>query len=119
MFYKLFRVTGEANKTIFDDGLVSTVEEPKRIRAIIISVSTYNANTIEGWIETNRILEIPDTCCATHDFTNTATYYPPTDKMVRIPIDEDIKPGMIFKIAINSGSSPTSLDGSYEYEHVA
>jgi len=119
MLYKLFRVTGEANKTVFDDGLISTVEEPKRIRAIIINVSTYNNNTIEGWIETNRILEIPDDCISTVDFTNTATYYRPTDKMFRIPIDEDIKPGMIFKIAINSGAAPTSIDGSYEYEHVS
>lgn len=118
MFYKLFRVTGEANKTIFDDGLISTLEEPKRIRAIIINVNTYNNNTIEGWIETTRILEIPDDCCSTHDFTNTATYYRPTDKIFRIPIEEDIKPGMIFKIAINSGSAPTNIDGAYEYEPV-
>jgi len=119
MFYKLFRVTGEANKTIFDDGLISTVEEPKRIRAIIINVSTYNNNTIEGWIETTRILEIPDDCCSTADFTNTATYYRPTNKMFRIPIEEDIKPGMIFKIAVNSGAASTSIDGAYEYEHVS
>ncbi|MQY78286.1 MAG: hypothetical protein GH151_03705, partial [Bacteroidetes bacterium] len=46
MFYKLFRITGEANKTVFDDGLISTVDEPIRIRAIIISVSTYNDNTL-------------------------------------------------------------------------
>jgi len=119
MFYKLFRVTGEANKTIFDDGLVSTIEEPKKIRAILITVSTYNNNTIEGWIETNRILEIPDECCSTKDFTTTATYYPPTTKIIRIPIDEEIKPGMAFKIAINSGASPTSINGSYEYEKVS
>jgi len=116
MFYKLFRVTGQANKTIFDDGLISTVEEPKTLIAIIINVSTYNNNTIEGWIETNRILEIPDDCCSTHDFTNTATYYRPTNKMFRIPINEPIKPGMIFKIAIKSGAAPTNIDGSYEYE---
>jgi len=119
MFYKLFRVTGEANKTIFDDGLISTVEEPKRIKAIIINVNSYNNNTIEGWIETNRILEIPDDCCSTIDSTNTATYYRPTNKMFRIPIDEDIKPGMIFKIAVKSGAAPTNIDGSYEYEHVS
>lgn len=118
MYYKLFRVTGEPNKTIFDGGLISTVEEPKRLRAIIINVNTYNNNTIEGWIETNRILEIPDDCCSTSDFTNTATYYRPTNKILRIPIDENIPPGMIFKIAIKSGALATSIDGSYEYETV-
>lgn len=117
MFYKLFRVTGDANKTIFDDGLVSTVEEPKRIRAIIINVSTYNNNSVEGWIETTRILAIPDDCICTIDFTNTATYYRPTNKMFRIPIEQDLKPGMTFKIGINCGAALTNIDGSYEYEH--
>ncbi|MQY78378.1 MAG: hypothetical protein GH151_04165 [Bacteroidetes bacterium] len=119
MLYKLFRITGEANKTVFDDGLVSTVDEPKRIRAIIISVSNYNTATIEGWIETTRILEIPDVCCATHDYLLAASYFRPTDKMFRIPIDQDIKPGMAFKIAINCGAGTINIDGSYEYETVS
>ena len=104
MFYKSFRVTGEANKTVFDDGLVSTVEEPKRIRAIIISVSTY------------RILEIPDEVCSTSDYLIAASYFRPTVKMYRIPIDENIKAGMTFKIAINCGAVVTNIRGSYEYE---
>ncbi len=119
MFYKLFRVTGEANKTIFDDGLISTVAEPKRLKAIIINVNTYNNNTIEGWIAIKRILEIPDDCLTTNDSTPTATYYRPTDKMFRIPIDEDIPAGSTFKIAINCGAALTSIDGAYEYEHVS
>ena len=119
MFYKLFRVTGSPNKTIFDDGLISTVEEPKRIRAIIINVNSYNNNTIEGWIETNRILEIPDDCCSTNDYLISASYFRPTNKMFRIPIDEEIKPGMIFKIAINCGAAVTNIDGSYEYEPIS
>ena len=119
MFYKLFRVTGIANSTIYDGGLISTVEEPKRIKAILINVSNYNNNTIEGWIETNRILEIPDDCCSTIDSTGTATYYRPTTKMFRIPIDEEIKPGMIFKIAIRCGAALTNIDGSYEYEPIS
>ncbi len=118
MFYKSFRINGLANKTVFDDGLVSTVEEPKKIRAIIISVSTYNDNDIEGWIETTRLLSIPDTCCATHDYLLGASYFRPTPKLLRIPIEEDLKPGMTFKIAINCGALTTDIDGSYEYEHV-
>ncbi len=118
MFYKVFRVTGLANKTIFDGGLISTVEEPKRLRAIIITVDTYNDNTIEGWIETNRILEIPDDCLSTKDYLIAASYFRPTDKMFRIPIEENIAPGMIFKIAIKCGAAVTSIDGSYEYETV-
>ncbi len=119
MFYKSFRVNGLANKTVFDDGLVSTVDEPKRIRAIIISVSTYNDNTLEGWIETTRILSIPDNCCASHDYIEGEFHYRPTPKLLRIPIEEDLKPGLTFKIAILCGALTTDLDGAYEYEIVS
>ncbi len=116
MFYKLFRVTGEANKTVFDDGLVSTVEEPKRIRAILINVERSLGNTVEGWIETTRILEIPDAVCSSN-FSDVANLsYPSTNKIIRIPIEEDLKPGLTFKIALNCGANLSKLDGSYEYE---
>jgi len=119
MLYKSFSVTGVANQTKFDDGLISTVEEPKRIRAVIISVSDWRANILEGWIETNRILAIPDLVLNTSHEYGGANAYPSTVKMLRIPIEENIKPGMIFKIAINCGSNATSIVGSYEYEHVS
>ncbi|MQY79610.1 MAG: hypothetical protein GH151_10535 [Bacteroidetes bacterium] len=118
MFYKSFRVTGQANKTIFDGGLISTVEEPKRIRAVLINVSAYHNNTIEGWIETTRILDIPDDICNTSDTSAAFTAVISTNKLVRIPIEEDIKPGMIFKIAINCGADISHIDGAYEYETV-
>ncbi|GAI66557.1 unnamed protein product [marine sediment metagenome] len=118
MLYKAFNVTGEANKTVFDDGLVSTVEEPKKIRAVIISVSGWRSNNVEGWIETTRILEINDQVLNTSDEFGAANAYSSTVKMLRIPIEEDLKPGLTFKIAINSGAIPTSIVGAYEYEHV-
>lgn len=119
MLYKSFRVTGESNKTIFDSGLVSTLEEPKIIRAILINVSAYHNNTLEGWIGTTRLLSIPDDICNTSDTSLAITGVISTMKLLRIPIDEEIKPGVIFKIAINCGADVTSIDGSYEYEKVS
>lgn len=119
MFYKLFRVTGESNKTIFDSGLISTVDEPKKINAVLINVSAYHAATIEGWIETNRILEIPDDICNTSDTSLAVTGVIASNKLIRIPINEIIPPGRIFKIAIRCSTDVTSIDGSYEYEKVS
>ncbi|MQY78104.1 MAG: hypothetical protein GH151_02750 [Bacteroidetes bacterium] len=119
MLYKSFRITGEANKTIFDSGLVSTVEEPKKIMAILINVSAYHNNTVEGWIETTRILEIPDDICNTSDTSGAITAVISTTKLIRIPIEEDLKPGMTFKIAINCGADISHIDGAYEYQPVA
>lgn len=116
MLYKSFSVTGVANKTEFDDGLISSLDEPKKIRAVIICVSKYRANIIEGWIETNRILDIYDFAFSTSEDSGDSTPCSSSNKIIRIPIDVDIKPGMIFKIAINSGATPTDIHGAYEYE---
>lgn len=116
MLYKAFSVTGVANVTTFDSGLISTVEEPKKIKAVLINVSKYKANVLEGWIETSRILEIYDYVLVTSDDSGGAGAYAASGRIVRIPIDEVIKAGMIFKIAINCGATSTNIHGAYEYE---
>jgi len=115
MFYKAFSVTGQNNKTVLDSGLISTVEVPKTIRAVLINVSAYQGNTVEGWIETNRILEIIDKVLNTEFVAAADTPYSSTTKIVRIPIEEPIPAGMIFKIGINSGATKTDISGAYEY----
>ncbi|MBA7520719.1 hypothetical protein ES705_12815 [subsurface metagenome] len=115
MYYKAFSVTGENNKTVLDSGLASTLEEPKTINAVLINVSAYQGNIIEGWIETNRILEIVDKVLNTELIAAAANPYASTTKIVRIPIDEPIKAGMIFKIGVNSGATKTDINGAYEY----
>jgi len=110
MLYKSFSVTGVANVTTFDSGLISSVDEPKIIKAILISVSKWRSNILEGWIETNRILEINDYVLNTSETEGCGV------ALIRIPIDIVIKPGMIFKIAINCGATGTNIRGAYEYE---
>lgn len=115
MFYKSFSVTGEANKTVMDSGLISTVEEPKNIKAVLIDVSAYQGNILEGWIETQRILEISDRVLNSSQIISLDHCAVSTTKIIRIPIDEPIPPGMIFKIGINCGAAPSNITGAYEY----
>ncbi len=116
MLYKSFSVTGVANKTTFDSGLISSVEEPKKIRAVLITVSKYKGNILEGWIETKRILDIYDYVLSSSDYSGNLSACSGSNKIIRIPIEEVIKPGMIFKIAINCGASISDIHGAYEYE---
>ena len=116
MFYKSFSVEGTANKTKFDSGLISSVDEPKRLRAILISVSQWRTNVLEGWIGTNRILEIVDLVLNTQHEYGSDNAYPSTVKLLRIPIEENIPVGMIFKIAIRCGTDASNIYGAYEYE---
>lgn len=116
MLYKSFIVVGEENKTKLDPGLISTVAEPKTILAVHVSVDAYQDNILEGWIETKRILEIPDRLLNTDFKIGSADAYQSTTKIIRIPIDEPIPPGMIFKIGLRCAGTLSTLTGCYEYK---
>ena len=119
MFYKSFRVTGLANTTVLDAGLVSLVGEKYHINAILIATNENLNNTIEGWIGTNRVLEIPDYVLDTIDDGAATINYRATSKLNRIPIDMDIPEGQIFKIGVAANATPIVIYGSYEYVKVS
>jgi hypothetical protein len=95
---------------------VSTVAEPKHIDAVLIDVSAYQGDIIEGWIGTNRILEIPDFVFSTRLAFGGANAYAATAKISRIPVDMILPVGQIFKIAVRSGGVAITIDGAYEYQ---
>lgn len=113
MYYKRFAVDGTPNETVLDSGLVSLVVEKKHLNAILISASEWQNNVIEGWIGTERVLEIADQVLDTVD--SHGQNLRSTQKMVRIPIEMDIPQGQIFKIGIRCGVAATNIRGSYEY----
>lgn len=114
MYYKAFHVNALANVTTLDAGLVSKVENPVHLKAVIINTSAFEGNIIEGWIGNKRILEIYDYNLDTQEeaaaFTGLSVV-----KMGRIPIEEDIPAGEIFKIGSNCGATGHHLYGAYEY----
>lgn len=114
MYYKGFHVNALANVTTLDAGLVSLVEAPVHINAVIINTSAYEGNVIEGWIGNKRVLEIYDFNLDTQEeavaFTGLSV-----NKIGRLPIDEDIPPGQTFKIGSNCGAVGHHLYGAYEY----
>jgi len=114
-YYKAFAVTGSANELETDSGLESTQAEPKTVQAVLVSVSDYKGNKIEGWIERERVLEIYDYVVNTHANTGGTNTVYSTTKMVRIPIEAEIPVGQSFKIGIRCGSNATNLYGAYEY----
>jgi len=115
MYYQAFDVVGVINTTTLDAGLYSTTEEPKRIEAVLVDVSTYQGNYIEGWIGNTRVLEIPDYVLNSRLAAGAADAYASTIKMVRVPVELDIPTGQIFKIGVRCGAVANNLDGSYEY----
>jgi len=115
MYYQRFDVVGGPNVTVLDAGLVSTVEEPKHIDAILIDVSAYQDNIVEGWIGNLRVAEVSDYVFCTRFDAGAANAFAATNKIVRLPIDLDIPAGQTFKVGVRSGAVANDITGSYEY----
>ncbi len=118
MYYKAFTVTGVINTTTLDAGLVSLVEQPVKVDAVLINCDSHEGNVIEGWIGTERVLEIYDYVLDTQEETAGATAPFSTKKMGRIPINMEISPGQIFKIGVRCGAAANDLYGAYEYTNI-
>lgn len=116
MYYKELQVDGEINTTEYDEGLTSPDANPVKCRAVLINVSTHEGNVIEGWIGTERILAVYDYVFDTQELGAAATPPISQHKLIRLPVDENIPAGNIFKIAIRSGGVASNIYGAYEYE---
>ena len=116
MYYQGYSRAGTINTTELDGGLVSTDEEPKHIRAVLINVTAYEGNVIEGWIGNLRVLEVYDNVFDTIEDLGAANFPYSTTKIGRLPVELDIKPGQIFKIGIRCGGTASTIVGAYEYD---
>jgi len=114
MYYKGFHVNALATVTTLDAGLVSTVEAPVHVNAVIVNLATTEGNVLECWIGTKRVCEIYDYCLDTQEEAVGFTGFS-TTKMGRIPIDLDVPSGQIFTIGVNCGAVGVHLYGAYEY----
>ncbi|MBA7591541.1 hypothetical protein ES708_33700 [subsurface metagenome] len=119
MFYKYFNVVGVADTTVLDGGLVSEVDKPVHLDAILLNVSVTNGNVIEGWIGNKRIVEIPDWIIDNRVALGVGNEFPSTTKISRLPVDVDIPPGQVFKVGIRSAGVLSTVTGSYEYTEPA
>jgi hypothetical protein len=115
-YYKHFAVTGVVNTTTFDAGIESTEAEKKTIKAILISVSAYQGNFLESWLEREKIVDLPDYVLNTHEAAGAANAYKSTVKMLRIPVELALDIGKKFMVAINCGATASDIFGAYEYE---
>lgn len=114
MLYKAFHVNAAANLTTLDGGLVSTVEKPVHVNAIILNTSATEGNVIECWIGTQKVVEIYDYCLDTQEEATAFTGLS-VNKIGRLQIDLDVPAGAIFKVGSRCGATGHHLYGAYEY----
>lgn len=115
IYTRSFSVTGSANSSVYDAGVTSTEAEKKKLLSVLIDVSDYQDNIVEGWLEREKVVDIYDKVLSTSNATGT-NIYRSTNKVIEIPVNLDIPVGQTFKIAIKSGGTATNLRGAYKYQ---
>lgn len=119
--FQLFRITGVANSIIYDDGLLSTQAEPKRLLAIHAQLDSYSRtddNDFNGWHERAKVLEFPEQLLPTQKSTD-GEETKDTPRSLRIPVDIDLPAGETFKAAMKCAATAKNVRGSYEYEIIS
>ena len=117
-YLKYFKVTGENNATVYDTGLSSSAEAPKRLKSILINVAAREGNKIQGWLEREKVFELPDALIDTQELTGADTFPLSMNALNEIPVGVDMPVGTTFKVAIDSGATKSDLYGAYRYEIV-
>lgn len=120
-YFQLFRITGQANKVKYDDGLKSTEAEKKKLIAVWAQLDKHagtDDNEFQGYHERAKVFDfpgklIPDqlTADVTHDVAE--------PRHLPIPVDIDLPAGETFKAAIKCAATAVNCRGVYEYEIIS
>ncbi len=115
-YFKYFKVTGAASKTEYADGLTSSAEAPKRLKSIMINVVAREGNKVQGWLEREKVFELPDSLIDTQELVGSDDFPMSMNALNEIPVGIDMPVGTTFKVALESGTTESDLYGAYRYE---
>lgn len=118
IYFKKFSVAGEANKTIYDDGLESSRENPKRLLSILIQVDAYQGNDVQGWWEREKIFELDDKLIDSPEEGSSNVVPKSFNRLNEIEVGYELPVGSTFQVALSSGATPNNIIGAYRYEIV-
>lgn len=115
-YFKYFTKAGPASTTTFADGLTSSQEAPKRLKSVMIHVNLETGNNVEGWLEREKVFELPDRLIHTSEFGPADTHPKSMNRLNEIPVGVDMPVGTTFKAAITCGVQGATISGAYRYE---
>jgi hypothetical protein len=120
-YFQLFRITGVANSTTYDDGLKSTAAEPKRLIACHVQMNDWAAtddNEVQGYHERAKVFDFPH-----HMFNRVPKDVEPAVQRLELmsfaPVNLDIPEGEAFKVALKCAATAVDARGVYEYEIIS
>jgi hypothetical protein len=111
-----FKVTGVANQIEYDEGLISTAAEKKRLLSVHLLVTGYADNEIQGYHERAKAFGVPDRLVDVETDAFTENEAKPGARINDLEIGLEIPVGETFKVAIKCGATAKNLHGFYAYE---
>ena len=119
-YFHLFRITGIENTITYDTpGLQSSLENPKTLKSIMVQVSAYQDNDVQGHHEREKIFDLPDSLIDTDEEGSTDKISKSFNRINEIPVGLKMPAGTSFQAAIRCGGTNTDLVGAYRYEITA
>jgi len=116
IYFQKFTITGVADTVTPDTGLSSSKENPKRLLSVLVRISAYKDNDIQGWLEREKIFEMSDYLIDTGEIF-TANYNGKSfNRLNEIEVGHDLPVGSTFTVALKCGSTANDLRGAYRYE---
>lgn len=118
-YLKHFSKLGVINTTTYDDGITSSAEAPKRLKSVLINISTHSGDKVQGWLEREKVFELPDYLIDTQQLVGSDDFPMSMNKINEIPVGVDMPVGTTFKAAIECGGVAATICGAYRYEIIA
>ena len=116
IYFQKIRITGLASVTTFDDGLLSSKENPKRLLSIIAQVDEVQGADVQGWWEREKIFDLPDALIDTWEEGSTNKSSRSFNRLNEIEVGMDLPVGSTFKVALKCDTSPNNFRGAYRFE---
>lgn len=118
-YFQALKAVAAAGTTVYDDGLRSTAENPKRLLSVLIQVTELPLvdSMLQIWYEQEKIAEVPLNLI---NSPNAAAGQPYGRNMLNeIEVGFDIPVGAIVKAAAKAVAGQQTIIGAYRYEITA
>lgn len=120
IYFQSFDTGAATDQTLYDDGLRSTAENPKRLLSILAQVEELPVVDcmLQIWYEQEKIAELP-TMLINSRIASTQAQPHGRNMINEIEVGFDIPVGAVVKVASKAVGGPQAIIGAYRYEITA
>jgi len=120
IYFQAFDTGAATDQTLYDEGLRSTTENPKRLLSILLQIEELPLIDcmLQLWYEQEKIMEIP-TMLINSRMASSQTQPHGRNMLNEIEVGFDIPIGAVVKVASKAVGGPQAIIGAYRYEITA